>query len=256
MTESDQMRHRVKVYYDESGEYEQGTGNLLNMSMGGCVAPLDRWKPFGEAWNAALAGEGLTSFHMTDFEAWKAPFDFKMPDGSRDKEKHNRLLNSLLDLMVEHVEHFAGFGNGNLVSSDRSSAHDLALEDCVLAAVTHAVHDLWDHYRRPIDLVFGKQQHFSYAKIMKYVELYDWGEGRGRIGSVSVDEPSRLPELQAADILAYEMAKVQRDRPTRYPFTRLREAAQARGIPMTLKWGPFTRLSDRVVARMNGESLT
>ena len=45
----------------------------------------------------------------------------------------------------------------------------------MLAAVTHAIHDLWDHYKRPINLVFGKQKHFGYAKIMKYVELYDWG---------------------------------------------------------------------------------
>lgn len=244
----------VYVYYDESGEYEQGTGSLLNMSMGACVAPLNRWTDFGNAWNSALASEGLTSFHMTDFEAWKAPFDFKTTDGGRDKEKHNRLLNALLDLMVGHVEHFAGFASGNLISPDRTRAHELALEDCVLAAVTHAIHDLWDHYKRPINLVFGKQKHFGYAKIMKYVELYDWGEGRGRLGSVGVDEPNRLPQLQAADILTYEMSKVQRDRPTRYPFTRLRDEAKARGIPMTLKWGPFTRISDRVAAKLNGET--
>jgi hypothetical protein len=129
----------------------------------------------------------------------------------------------------------------------------LALEDCVLAAVTHAVHDLWDHYQRPVNLVFSKQRHFSYAKIMKYVELYDWGEDRGRIKTATVAEPIDVPQLQAADILAYEIAKVQRDRPARYPLTRLLEACKAREIPMTLKWGPFTRISDRVAARMSGE---
>jgi hypothetical protein len=107
----------VCVYYDESGEYG-ATGELLNMSMGGCVAPLEKWESFGESWRAALSAEGLDYFHMTEFEAWRPPFDFKLPDGNRDKEKHNRLLNSLLDLMVDHVEHFAGFANGNLISPD------------------------------------------------------------------------------------------------------------------------------------------
>jgi hypothetical protein len=114
--------------------------------------------------------------------------------------------------------------------------------------MTHAVHDLWDRYHRPINLIFGKQRHFTYAKIIKYVELYDWGDGRGRVGQVVVDEPRKRPQLQAADILAYEMAKVQRDRQRRYPFIRLQEQAKARGIPMTLKWGPFTRISDRLDA--------
>lgn len=242
----------VWVYYDESGEYDPD-GKLVNMSMGGCIATLDHWQQFDTRWNTALAAEGLAEFHMTDFEAWRGPFDFKLPDGSRDKEKHNRVLNSLLDLMVGHVEHFAGFAAGNLISSDTSRAHELALEDCVLAAVTHAVHDLWFRYEKPINLIFGKQRHFSYAKIMKYVELYDWGEGRGRLGHVGVDEPSKLPQLQAADILAFEMSKIQRDRPERYPFVRLRDACKERGIPLTLKWGPFNRLSDRVASRMRGE---
>jgi hypothetical protein len=240
------------VYYDESGEYGPD-GRLRNMSIGGCAAPLDRWKSFEIAWLKALSDEGLTYFHMTDFEAWVHPFDFALPDGTRDKEKHNRLLNALLSVMLDHVDFFGGFAAGNLISSDPTMAHELALEDCVLAAITYAVHDLWEKRERPINRVFGKQRHFSYAKIMKYVELYGWGEGRGRLGSVTVDEPKVLPPLQAADILAYEMAKVQRERPVRYPFIRLRDESKARGIPMTLKWGPFIRISDRVAARMRGE---
>jgi hypothetical protein len=76
---------------------------------------------------------------------------------------------------------------------------------------------------------------------------------RGRIKTADFAEPIDVPQLQAADVLAYEMAKVQRDRPQRYPFLRLLEGSKARGIPMTPKWGPFTRISDRIDARMRGE---
>ena len=229
----------VWVYYDESGEYEPGPGGkLLNMSIGGCVASLTKWEAFAPAWDAALKAEGLSYFHMTEFEAWRPPYDFKLPNGERDNEKHKRLLNSLIGLMLGHVECFAAFAAGNLISPDATRAHELAMEDCVLGAVTHAVHDLWDRYQEPINLVFGRQRHFSYAKILKYVDLYDWGEGRGRIKSMSVDDPVNIPQLQAADILAYEMGKEQRaGRARRYPFDTLIRGCIERDLPLTLNCG-------------------
>jgi hypothetical protein len=232
----------VTAYYDESGEYQDN--QLVNMSIGGCVSPCERWKGFGEAWSAVLAADGLTCFHMTDFEAWRAPFDFKLPSGERDNERHKRLLNALLDLMADHIEWFMGFTAGSQIQ-DQARAHFLAMESCVIAAVTHAVHDLWDQYQEPINLVFAKQRHFSMTKIAAAVELYNWGDGMGRIGSLVFDEPQKLPQLQAADILAFEMSKVQRpERVERYPFISLREMAKERGLTMRLKWGPVLRSVD------------
>jgi hypothetical protein len=119
----------VSVYYDESGEYGP-RGKLLNMSIGGCVASDEEWQAFNKAWQSTLEAEGLTQFHMTDFERWTHPFDFKLPDGSRDIERHNRLLNDLLDLMLKHVGYFAGFAAGSPISQERDRAHYLAIESC------------------------------------------------------------------------------------------------------------------------------
>ena len=77
-------------YYDESGEYADG--KLVNMTIGSCMAPFENWIAFEREWREALAKEGISAFHMTDFEAWVPPFDFKFTDGGRDKEKHNRIL--------------------------------------------------------------------------------------------------------------------------------------------------------------------
>lgn len=231
----------VSAYYDESGQYADG--KLVNMSIGCCVASSAKWKDFDALWRQALADEGIAdkTFHMTDFEAWKPPFDFTLPNGERDKDKHNRLLNALLDLMVDRIEWFMGFTAGSQIQ-DQARAHFLAMESCVIAGVTHAVHDLWEHYQVPINLIFAKQRHFSMTKIAEVVELYNWGEGVGRIGSLTFSEPQKLPHLQAADLLAFEMSKVQRpDRIERYPFVRLREGAKTRGLEMRLKWGPVLR---------------
>lgn len=107
----DRVIAMIWSYYDESGEYDN-SGRLLNMSIGGCVSSLVSWQAFNGAWNKALGAEGLTHFHMTDFEAWVPPFDFKLANGSRDKERHNRLLNVLLGLMLDHVEGFYAFTAG------------------------------------------------------------------------------------------------------------------------------------------------
>jgi hypothetical protein len=216
------------------------------MSIAGCVSRLDKWDSFRIEWRSALGREGLEHFHMTDFEAWVPPFDFKLNDGSRDRHRHNRLLNSLLNIILEYVESFCGFTAGNQISTDTRRAHRLALEDCTLSAVGHAVNDLWWQYKEPINLVFGKQKHFGYASMMECVELYNWGDGCGRIQSADVANPNDVPPLEAADILAYEMGKVQRDgRPRRYPFVMLLEGCKARNIPMTLKWASIVRISDR-----------
>lgn len=231
----------IWAYYDESGEYDQ-SGNLLNMSIGGCVASLENWRGFGAEWQAILEREGLSHFHMTDFEKWSPPFDFKLPDGSRDKERHNRLLNDLLKVMLDRVDYFAGFAESKPIPADAKRAHGSSMEGCVVAAISHAVHDLWDRYQQPINLVFGKQKHFGYGKILKYQEMYDWGEGAGRIKHLSMASPLDLPQLQAADILAYEMSKEQRDRPRRYPFKTLVEGAKERGTPITINWKISRRL--------------
>lgn len=245
----------IWAYYDESGEYGPD-GALLNMSIGGCVARLEAWEKFTDQWRTILDREGLPFFHMTDFEAWRAPFDFACADGGRDNKKHNALLNSLIEVMLTHVIGFYAFTAGNVISPDRRAAHRLSLEDCTLSAVGHAVNTLWNDYQEPINLVFGKQKHFGSGKMLECVQLYDFEEGRGRIKTATVADPADVLPLQAADILVYEIAREQRGRTRRYPFTALLDGCKERGIPMTLKYASIIRVSDRVALerRADGKS--
>jgi hypothetical protein len=79
-------------YFDESGEHDPKTGRLVNMSIGGVYSSKGRREALEDGWRRVLAREGLKEFHMKDFEAWKPPFDFKLADGGRDKDGHNRIL--------------------------------------------------------------------------------------------------------------------------------------------------------------------
>jgi len=226
-------------YYDESGRYDRA-GNLVNMTLGGCVSVLGKWQELERAWKAVLDREGLDAFHMTDFEAWQPPFDFKLPDGSRDHERHKSLLNRLLGLMVDHVEGFHAFSAVSAVPPG-ANAHKHMLEDCVIGAISYAVQETWRTYGRPINLVFAKQTHFGRGGIEKYLWLYNFGDARDRIKGLTQSEPRDVRPLQAADILAYEMCRVQREEaPQRYPARFLIEGAKARSRPATIKWGPLS----------------
>jgi len=168
-------------YYDESGEYDSA-GKLLNMTIGACFAPLDRWQTFDVEWRECLARESLDAFHMTDFERWVGPFDFRLPDGERDKEKHNCILNSLLDIMLRHIDGFYGFGAVSMFDPDMPpQTHKNLMEDCVGGAIKNAVLDVADFYQEPLSLVFARQEHFAEAQIRKYVDLYDYRAAAGRI---------------------------------------------------------------------------
>ena len=227
-------------YYDESGEYDF-KGTLVNITIGGLFAPLDRWQAFDGAWQKALADEGLTYFHMSDFEAWKRPFDFKLSNGERDKAKHNRLLTALLDILLDQVDGLYAFGAVSMYDPDKPPlTHAALMEDCVGGAIKNAVLDVADFYQEPLNLVFGKQKHFGESKIRRFVDFYDYGDEQGRIRSSRMAEPKDVRPLQAADILAYEMARAQRaGRPERYPFQRLIDGAKARDLRMVMTWGPI-----------------
>jgi hypothetical protein len=228
-------------YYDESGEYD-GNGNLVNMTLGGCFAPLDSWRLFDADWRQALADHRLTYFHMTDFEAWKPPFDFTLDGGVRDQAKHNRLLNALLDIMLRHIEGFYGFGAVSMFDPDKPELnHEILMEDCVGGAIKNAVLEVADFYGEPLNLVFGKQTHFGAGKIRRYIEFYDFGDAKGRIKDFTMSEPKSKTPLQAADIFAYEMARAQRaGRPERYPYQRIVDGCKnTRGKKLMMGWGPI-----------------
>ena len=231
----------IIAYYDESGEYKDN--KLANMTVGVCVSHLEKWNTFDLAWRSSIESAGLpkgTEFKTADFSAWVSPFDFKVANGHHDKERHNGLLNSLLTAMLDNVEWFQGFSISAPISNNPSDAHKYALEDCICGAITHAVHDLWEHYQEPIKLVFDKQKHFGLNHIQKIADIYDFGSGKGRIRGVSFDNSCDISPLQAADLLAYEMSKIQRDgHPERYPFKVIREGCAERNLPCRLKWGPF-----------------
>jgi hypothetical protein len=207
-------------YLDESGEHGTG-GKLTRLTLGGGIASCEAWAAFSAAWDVMLAEYDLPAFHMADFQAWKRPFDFKLPDGSRDWEKHRRLMNAALDIIIAHVDELIGF----IAEPEAGkNAFDDAYETNIAKAVKEAAIDT-RHSGQPVTMVFAKHNDFKPSRIGAFFDLWDDKDGRLKFGGVA--DPVGLPPLQVADIVAYELsrwARTNRPEENRYPLKRLKDA--------------------------------
>jgi hypothetical protein len=82
----------------------------------------------------------------------------------------------------------------------------------------------------PLTMVFAKHRDFSAARIGQYFDLWDDRDGKLNFGGVG--DPAKLPPLQVADIVAYELSRWRRDEKPereRYPMARLKEAFAIKG---------------------------
>jgi hypothetical protein len=208
------------VYFDESGEHERGTGRLRRLVLGGCVASYDAWRHFEDDWRQVLADFGIASFHMTDFEGWKEPFDFRLANGERDWVRHRALLDRVLSAIETHAEELIGF-------RAEPDPGRKAFVDSYDQALAKACKEHWIDANRRDDraqLVFAKHKEISAERIGRYVDL--WNEGGERL-SFSVCNPTEILPLQAADVIAYEMSRWGREvgpDQERYPLRRLKES--------------------------------
>ena len=212
-------------YLDESGEHSQD-GALQRLTVAGGLASSEQWKALDAPWKSVLAQYRIDTFHMSEFEAWRGAFDFRLPDGSRDKEKHRKLLNALLELVVAHVDRLVGF-----VAEPTNT--ESAFEDSYKSAVSKSIrYALLDTLKdgESVTMVFAKHKDFKGKRVAKFFEEIELDDSRLNFGGIC--SPDLLPQLQVADIVAYECSRWSRkDRPEkdRYPLTRLIEGFRAKG---------------------------
>jgi hypothetical protein len=179
------------AYFDESGFHERGSGKLLRLSFGGCMALCDAWNGFESEWKAILEPEGIDCFHMADFEAWRPPFDFKIPDGSRDHKRHNRILNSLLDVIARRSPWAFGFSRNVAILGQ--TLRD-TYEWCAIDTIMHLARGSAYQYEDEISIIFARHEEFAQVHLERYFGLMNVGHARLR--TVGTDVPSKLCQCE------------------------------------------------------------
>jgi hypothetical protein len=207
------------IYFDESGEHK--AGKLQRLTLGCAIASCDQWNALEGPWRKIIADAGIDFFHMVDFEARQPPYD-----GWSD-DKRRKVLNDLLELMRVNIPRYWGVSDfADEINSVRQFR--AAYQKNVIKLFMEMVADPGSFPEGPINVVFAKHKNISNQFIGRFFDLFDyWLPSRLKFGGFG--EPVSLPQLQAADIVAYEFSRTARkERPDRerYPLVRLAEKAR------------------------------
>ena len=198
------------AYFDESGWHasRDAGGRLKKLTVGGCIASSESWERLSLHWSSAIAAMKLPYFHMADFEAKQSPY------GHWTEEDRKNRLNTLLDIIGGPDRHCYSFTNIARPDDTTSSIYERCAHDVLFEL---------SMFGEEFSVVFAHHPEFG-----RHTELLDrllkYGIG-GTIRSCAVALPIDTCPLQAADLVAYEMSRAERETliRTRYPLRRLQQ---------------------------------
>ena len=212
------------AYFDESGD--PSDPRVRAFSIGGCIASVEEWSAFDRKWVDALSEERISWFHMVDFEHPERVHGNQF--FGWDKARRQRLLNRLLDIMNAHIICLGTAQrlpeSGRLTIEDYYFSHYRA---CVTRPALFAHQEIVSFVFARHPTITGKKTaqmaltKYHNVLVRAYSKRPRWD---GRLGPMRIDDARKVPALQAADIVAYELRREQ-TLPTdeRYPMRRLRE---------------------------------
>lgn len=189
-------------YFDGAGE----RASRVAQTVGGLVAPSTNWKKFSRDWSAALAREGVKTFHMTDLMACEGAFAHWERGGNRTR----RFLGELVGIIRRYV-HYAVASTVRL-DDWRALNDEYAMKECRISPYGLASFSvlsksiIWVGAHRPSDLLVpvfegGDNDRGDREHLLSWVRQL----AGGGLDSVKVIEESKsCPPLQAADLLVWE----------------------------------------------------
>lgn len=203
------------AYFDESYNHrtQRNPHDPLLYTVACWLAPVNQWKKFGKKWKSALGSVGLEAFHMNEYENRRADYE-DWPEIRRVN-----FLKRLHRIMKEHIIYGCSYtldraAFDELVEPNWKSA--FGTKSCYGFAVFSCLDDIsgWCEHNgygdEKIHHVFAHMQGqgsdldtiFNFLlkrpKLKQAVKLTGmWTKGLAR----------DVPQLQAADILAYEVNK-------------------------------------------------
>ena len=207
---------------DESGMNE----NSNFFSMAAFVADHSTWKEFNPLWRAVLAKQGLDHFHMWQFAGYRGPFK------GWTENKRRQLMAELLEVIAR----FRLLGIGAVVRIADYTRLPLAQRKAFIGPYMICFYETvyglglvaeGGFPGERLSFIYSQQDEFK-AQMTRY-----WNHAKAQtdygseLGILSFQSMKKVPGLQAADLLAWEirhfyhLREVRPDLPMRYPLRML-----------------------------------
>ncbi len=200
------MAERVEIYVDESGHASQGDVFVL----AGVGGTSRQWEGFADEWNTVMATAGLTDpFHAVEFEGARDQFE----QFRERRDEWRAIYDGLTDVILKHKLTMMGIGVPLPVwrqmdeeSRRRNDPYLLATE----ALVSGLARDSALTSGEPPDLAFYFEKRKDTAaaaeRMFAAIRQHPLIMNRERLASFQFGD-KQWPQLQAADLVAYEVRK-------------------------------------------------
>jgi hypothetical protein len=195
------MALELRAYCDESGT----EGN--DFVIAGYVAPASEWQKLETPWNEALQLAGLSEFKMSDCEMGTGEFA-----GRTDRPELQALFIALIRSIdargfAARIDLATYLTVRERIAAGLRQGYDpayLRTFDMEVQFIT-SVLDASVPKDERIAFIFDQQDEFAFKANQIYANMLQSHAQRDRLGPLSFADSKRLPPLQAADMLAYEV---------------------------------------------------
>jgi len=198
----------IICYMDESGTHEASKA----VAVGGYLARWEQWKKFRRRWNRLLQKYEVADFHMKniahfrrEFEGWK-------------EDRRNSFLEGAAAIIRKHTILALGLGfvTADYEANERADKYFVCLHGAIQFLLFRMErHKGFLHLRagEKISFVFDQKPGFEGGAERVFTYLRKRVESADRLlGNITFAQRTDCEPLQAADFLAYEIAKALADR--------------------------------------------
>lgn len=193
------------AYFDESGTHSNSPVTVV----AGYIATNEQWSEFEREWKEVMQNAGIPFFHMSKFESRQGEYK------NWNSDKRIRIQERLIGIIKRRVR--IGFASAIRLSDysevmdgrDRilyGSPYAFCLISCMKLVAAWA--DKYEH-QEPIVYVFesGAGCDGEIGAIFSRSFSKESVRSRYRVGDLAFGDKRGIVQLQAADILAYEIYK-------------------------------------------------
>jgi len=197
----------VMVFLDESSNF----GKQDFVCVAGYIGNDAEWENFAKEWRILLAKHRLASLHTADFLAGESEYK----NLGKERPEREAILSEFIGTIRKHIP--AGFGVGVDAAHFRAITNiekkrikpEVFCFQRLLRLLTEKLREwsISDEY----DLFFDDVEHYamrlySFLCDLKRIDP----DARNRIRAIAFGRDEKILPLQAADVLCYATAKVQR----------------------------------------------
>jgi len=201
--EDEELVMALWSYFDESGDANDPRVSVF--ALAGCIGSVAGWTNLVSDFVQVLSDFSVSQLHMKDFAHRKGEFA-NWPEGRR-----RAFLGRLVTLMNRDIDAYVGEAmvlpeewraRPDEVRKHLKDPYYGCLAYCLETLISYSAHSAGF---QTVNLVLANHpEHSGWANAVVQVAR-ETEDGGDRLGSLSFDNPKNMVQLQAADLVAYEL---------------------------------------------------